>query len=123
MEIMKKFKDKSFIQSFERGTRQDRASMKHLSDTEDSLILSEKKKTRGSMQHSKQLLINSQNQSSIVDVKIKPIVNMKTGGTGGNAPYTTPMIEKSDNNILRNQSKENIESDCDNSRQEIQYQV
>lgn len=35
-ELKKRFKDRSFIQSFEK-------SKKHLSDTEDSLILSEKK--------------------------------------------------------------------------------
>ncbi len=36
VEMKKRFKEKSFIQSFDK-------SKKHLSDTEDSLILSEKK--------------------------------------------------------------------------------
>ena len=38
-EMKKKFKEKSFIQSFDKNK-------KHLSDTEDSLILSEKKSKR-----------------------------------------------------------------------------
>jgi hypothetical protein len=39
MEMSKKMKEKSFIQSFDKHAK----SNKHLSDTEDSLILSEKK--------------------------------------------------------------------------------
>lgn len=37
--MQKKIKDKSFIQSFDKNLK----TSKHLSDTEDSLILSEKK--------------------------------------------------------------------------------
>ncbi len=48
-EIQKKFKEKSFIQSFDKNIRHEKTSVKHLSDTEDSLILSEKKKCRNSL--------------------------------------------------------------------------
>lgn len=69
--MKKKFKEKSFIQSFDKNK-------KHLSDTEDSLILSEKKgkrRTSGGLRGSVNASQNGahqQSQSSIVDVKIKP---------------------------------------------------
>lgn len=84
--MQKKIKDKSFIQSFDKNLK----TSKHLSDTEDSLILSEKKAYKRSsiskegVKYPNQTIQNqsmpqtSQSLSSIVDVKIRPVIeNLK----------------------------------------------
>eukprot|EP00347_Sterkiella_histriomuscorum_P020154 403338901 len=143
LELKKRFKEKSFIQSFDRNK-------KHLSDTEDSLILSEKKSKKNSIQnnslnHRSSLPKQQQNgslvqqqqptstftqisnqntnshtggseiqqrSSSIVDVKIRPIMNLKNlQNHSGLSPNKMGRSTGSDNqNQDDNQADENTSS-------------
>ncbi|CDW73954.1 UNKNOWN [Stylonychia lemnae] len=130
-ELKKKFKDRSFIQSFDK-------TKKHLSDTEDSLILSEKKgKKRSSLTKqgpntSMQQIVSNQNTfsnnnhqstSSIVDVKIRPIHNMKQGLQYNYSPQKKMRSSSSNSKYQDNSNKKLDNSQDDDMEEGLEYQV
>ena len=74
--MKKKIAEKSYSSLTDRMSKENRGSqLKHLSDTEDSLILSEKKLVRSSFVQSQNgAKENFKTTPSIVDVKIKAVL-------------------------------------------------